>query len=84
MVRVPTNRIPTHPGEMLREEFLMPMGITQRELADGKSNPPGGSGPDTQSKYSDRHRRAEFREFLPHRVALCGAQPDCQTDRTQR
>ena len=35
MVRVPTNRIPTHPGEMLREEFLMPMGITQRELADG-------------------------------------------------
>jgi len=35
MVRVPTNRIPTHPGEMLREEFLIPMGITQRELANG-------------------------------------------------
>ena len=35
MVRVPTNRVPTHPGEMLREEFLIPMGITQRELADG-------------------------------------------------
>jgi antitoxin HigA-1 len=35
MVRVPTNRIPTHPGEMLREEFLLPMGITQRELANG-------------------------------------------------
>ena len=34
MVRVPTNRIPTHPGEMLLEEFLNPMGITQRELAD--------------------------------------------------
>ncbi len=33
MVRVPTNRVPTHPGEMLREEFLVPMGITQRELA---------------------------------------------------
>lgn len=33
MVKVPTNRIPTHPGEMLKEEFLIPMGITQRELA---------------------------------------------------
>lgn len=33
MVRVPTNRIPTHPGEMLKEEFLFPLGITQRELA---------------------------------------------------
>lgn len=31
--RVPTHREPTHPGEMLLEEFLMPMGITQRELA---------------------------------------------------
>ena len=35
MVRVPTNRRPTHPGEMLKEEYLMPMGITQRELASG-------------------------------------------------
>jgi len=34
MVRVPTNRTPTHPGEMLLEEFLQPMGLTQRELAD--------------------------------------------------
>lgn len=35
MVRVPTDRVPTHPGEMLLEEFLAPMGLTQRELADG-------------------------------------------------
>ncbi len=35
MVRVPTNRMPTHPGEMLKEEFLIPMQITQRELANG-------------------------------------------------
>ena len=35
MVRVPTNRQPTHPGEMLLEEFLEPMGLTQRDLADG-------------------------------------------------
>lgn len=34
MIRIPTNRAPTHPGEMLLEEFLKPMGLTQRELAD--------------------------------------------------
>ena len=33
MVRIPTNREPTHPGEMLLEEFLLTMGITQKELA---------------------------------------------------
>ena len=33
MVRIPTHRQPTHPGEMLLEEFLTPMGITQQELA---------------------------------------------------
>lgn len=35
MVRIPTHREPTHPGEMLREEFLRPMDLTQRQLADG-------------------------------------------------
>lgn len=34
MVRIPTHRPPTHPGEMLEEEFLKPLGITQTELAD--------------------------------------------------
>ena len=34
MVRVPTHRSPTHPGEMLLEEFLLPMGLSQRDLAD--------------------------------------------------
>jgi len=33
-MRIPTHREPTHPGEMLREEFLVPMGISQRELAE--------------------------------------------------
>lgn len=33
MIRIPTHRVPTHPGEMLLEEFLKPMGLTQRELA---------------------------------------------------
>jgi addiction module HigA family antidote len=35
MVRTPTHRPPTHPGEILREEFLIPMKLTQRQLADG-------------------------------------------------
>lgn len=35
MVRIPTHRPPTHPGEMLLEEFLIPMNLTQRALAKG-------------------------------------------------
>lgn len=34
MVRVPTHRPPTHPGEMLMEEFLDPLEMTQTELAE--------------------------------------------------
>jgi addiction module HigA family antidote len=33
MIRVPTHRPPTHPGEMLREEFLWPMQIDEQQLA---------------------------------------------------
>lgn len=33
MVRIPTHGSPTHPGEMLLEEFLKPLGMSQRELA---------------------------------------------------
>lgn len=33
MAHIPTHRPPTHPGEMLLEEFLTPMSLTQRELA---------------------------------------------------
>ena len=32
-IRLPTHRPPTHSGEMLLEEFLKPMGISQRQLA---------------------------------------------------
>ena len=31
--RLPLDRPPTHPGEMLLEEFLKPMGISQSEFA---------------------------------------------------
>lgn len=30
---IPENRIPTHPGEILLEEFLRPLGLTQIALA---------------------------------------------------
>ena len=33
MVRIPTDREPTHPGQMLLQEFLLPLGMTQRDLA---------------------------------------------------
>jgi addiction module HigA family antidote len=34
MIRIPTHRAPTHAGEILLEEFLKPMGISQRDLAE--------------------------------------------------
>lgn len=30
---LPENRIPTHPGEILQEEFLRPLGLTEAALA---------------------------------------------------
>jgi antitoxin HigA-1 len=30
---IPENRIPTHPGIVLEEEFLLPLGLTQVALA---------------------------------------------------
>jgi addiction module HigA family antidote len=31
---LPKNRRPTHPGEILREEYLEPLEMTQQQLAD--------------------------------------------------
>lgn len=31
---IPVNRLPTQPGEILSEEFLIPMGLTQVALAE--------------------------------------------------
>lgn len=33
MIRIPTNRRAVHPGEVLLEDFLKPLGETQTELA---------------------------------------------------
>ena len=34
MLLLPKHRPPTHPGEMLLEEFLKPLALTQRDLAE--------------------------------------------------
>lgn len=34
MIRVPQNRVASQPGEMLNEEFIVPMGLNQQTLAD--------------------------------------------------
>jgi len=39
VVRIPTNRAPIHPGEILLEEFLKPMNISQYKLAKNISVP---------------------------------------------
>ena len=31
---IPSHRTPTHPGEVLQEEFLVPLGLTQVAVAD--------------------------------------------------
>jgi addiction module HigA family antidote len=36
---IPTNRIPTHPGVILLEEFLMPKDVTQTRLAEALDIP---------------------------------------------
>ena len=54
MVRIPTRGPPTHPGEMLLEEFLRPLRLTQRELAARL----GDSCPDRHMGSSIRQRRA--------------------------
>jgi hypothetical protein len=38
IVRVPSHRVPTHPGEMLLQEFLLPLGLTQRKLASASTS----------------------------------------------
>ena len=41
MPRIPTHRPPTPPGEILLREFIAPLGLTQRAVADGIGVPYG-------------------------------------------
>lgn len=34
MIKLPSNRIPPHPGKLLLKEFLIPLKISQSDLAD--------------------------------------------------
>lgn len=34
MRRLPKNRRPTHPGQVFLEDFLLPLGITQKDAAE--------------------------------------------------
>ncbi len=38
-MRVPTHQPPPHPGEMLLEEFLKPLGVSQEQLAEAVGVP---------------------------------------------
>lgn len=68
MVRIPTHGPPTHPGEMLFEEFLKPMDLSQTELAEkmGVSYPrvnelihgKRGVTPDTALRHGHKPRAA--------------------------
>jgi addiction module HigA family antidote len=40
MPRSPRKLVPVHPGEILREEFLVPLGLSQSRLARDTSMPP--------------------------------------------
>ena len=39
MVRIPSDREPTHPGDVLLDDFLVPLGMTQRDLAEAVQVP---------------------------------------------
>ena len=41
MPRIPTHGPPTHPGVMLREEFLKPLGLSRKAFADAVGIPYG-------------------------------------------
>ena len=41
MIRIPTDREPTHPGELLLEDFLVPMNMSQQQLAIAINVPEG-------------------------------------------
>lgn len=58
---MPLNRAPTHPGEMLLEEFLRPLGLTQRDLATAI----GVSYPESTSSF--------MASGASHRIRRCGS-----------
>ena len=54
---IPENRPPTHPGEMLLEEFLRPLGMTQAEAARRMEIPRQALVTDHAADARNTHRR---------------------------
>jgi addiction module HigA family antidote len=84
---IPKNRIPTHPGEILDEEFLRPMEISQTKLAEHLNisvqrvnelvNGKRGITPDTAWKLAAAFKTSpEFWMNLQMNYDLATAQPD--------
>ena len=51
-VRLPQNRPPVHPGEILSEEYILPLDLTQHEMA-------------FDIWYALRHPSKELKEIRP-------------------
>ena len=80
MIRIPTHRPPTHPGEMLLEEFLTPMDITQRELAGAIRVHPNGRFVYVANRDKTRDLHVKERELVAYQMlysAGCGAMAIC-------
>lgn len=84
---IPKKRIPTHPGEILDEEFLRPMQISQTKLAahlgisvqrvNELVNGKRGITPDTAWKLAGAFKTSpEFWMNLQMHYDLAAAQPD--------
>ena len=64
---IPENRKSTHPGEILLEEFLRPLGITQVAFAEASWD----SGPEDQ-----RNRERQAGNYAPDRMAVLSGAED--------
>ena len=80
MTTLPQRRPPTHPGEMLLEEFLKPLNMTQAELAERmrvsypRVNEIIHFDPDVLDVFFDLHREIEAtqREYIDAAVEFAG------------
>lgn len=57
MVRIPTHRAPTHPGEILLEEFLKPLELTQVDSNCNRPRRRRSSGSAASPWMADERRR---------------------------
>ena len=57
---------PVSPGELLKEEFLVPMGISQYRLAKETGMPAQRIGQIILGRRSSRHRPASLPLLRPH------------------